>query len=83
MRALTVMFVVAVAVMSGCEVQVNQPATPPPGPGPSDASGAGQTMQQGGGSSLGKAKRSAEGIQDQMDLHNRRIEEAAEGVTNP
>lgn len=83
MRSVTSILVVAAAVMSGCEVQVNQPAAPPPGPGPSTTSGGGQTMQQGGGSSLGKAKRSAEGIQDQMDLHNRRIEEAAEGVTNP
>lgn len=83
MRSLPAMLVVVAAAMSGCEVQVNQPAAPPPGPGPSNTSGAGQTMQQGGGSSLGKAKRSAEGIQDQMDLHNRRIEEAAEGVTNP
>jgi len=65
----------------GCEVQVNQPAAPA-GPGPS-ATSSGETMRQGGGSSLGKAKRSAEGIQDQMDLHNRRIEDAADAINNP
>jgi hypothetical protein len=40
-------------------------------------------MQQGGGSSLGKAKQSAQRIEDQVDLHNRRIEEAAEGINDP
>lgn len=83
MRHLNVMLVLAAAAMAGCEVQVNQPPAPPAGPGPNATSGAGQTMQQGGGSALGKAKRSAERIEDQVDLHNRQIEEAAEGVNNP
>lgn len=82
MRSPISIFVLSVATLAGCEVQVNQPAAPPSTPAAA-TTGGGQTMQQGGGSSLGKAKRSAERIEDQVDLHNRQIEEAAEGVTNP
>ena len=79
----SIAMILTAAAMAGCEVQVNPPAPEPAGPGPSATSGAGQTMQQGGGSSLGKAKQSAERIEDQVDLHNRRIEEAADDVLNP
>lgn len=83
MRRLTASLVIGLGVTAGCEVQVNPPASAPAGPGPTTTSGAGQTMQQGGGSSLGKAKQSAQRIEDQVDLHNRRIEEAAEGINDP
>jgi len=83
MRRRAVLTVLAVSALTACEVQVNPPPSAPSGPGPSATSGAGQTMQQGGGSSLGKAKQSAQRIEDQVDLHNRRIEEAAEDINNP
>lgn len=81
MRRLNLMLVTAAVAMAGCEVQVDQPAGPAD-PGTS-ASGSGQTMQQGGGSALGKAKQSAHRIEDQVDLHNRRIEDAADAINDP
>ena len=82
MRSTNLIWVLALAALAGCEVQVNQPAAPPSAPAAA-TTGGGQTMQQGGGSALGKAKQSAERIEDQVELHNRRIEEAADDVTNP
>jgi hypothetical protein len=79
----SIAMILTAAALTGCEVQVNPPAAAPAGPGPSTTSGSGQTMQQGGGSALGKAKQSAGRIEDQVDLHNRRIEEAADDVLNP
>ena len=83
MRQFTVIFLLAAATMAGCEVQVDPSPGSPSDGGQAATSGAGQTVQSGGGSALGKAKQSAQRIEDQVDLHNRRIEEAADAVNNP
>jgi hypothetical protein len=82
MRSPISILALTAATLAGCEVQVNPPATAPSAPAAA-TTGGGQPMQQGGGSSLGKAKQSAQRIEDQVDLHNRRIEEAAEGINDP
>lgn len=41
------------------------------------------TVIPGGGSALGKAKNSAESIQDKVDEHNKNIEKAIDDTTNP
>ncbi len=82
MRPWTASVMIAVSALAGCEVQVNPPASQSAAPAAA-TSGSGETMQPGGGSSLGKAKQSAQRIEDQVDLHNRRIEEAADAINDP
>ncbi|MFO0827431.1 MAG: hypothetical protein U0572_04705 [Phycisphaerales bacterium] len=62
--------------LAACDERVQRPAQPGPQAPKSE------TVVSGGGSALGKAKNSAERLQDKVDDHNREIEKAAEDINN-
>jgi hypothetical protein len=66
--------VAACALLLGCEERL----TPPPQPAQPQ-----QGVLQGGSSTAGRAVDNARDLQNQVDLHNKKIEEAAEAVNKP
>lgn len=73
--------VVAAGMLSGCDEKVPQD---PPRPGETVVAPPAkqETVVQGGGSSLGKARDSAKGIEIKAEEHNRAIEEQLEKMNN-
>mgnify|MGYP000216634080 CR=1 FL=1 len=66
--------VVLTGVLLGCDERLEQPATSQANAPQS------QTVLEGGGSASGKAINSAQSIRQQTEIHNEKIEKAAEEV---